>query len=353
MTGCSLNRNNLRMTMTGYVRTSNSTGWTIVVIIVAQAEGSWKPLHKGGNMKIQEIAAIINKYEAKTTAKFGVYFKDLKTGENCGAGENEAYPSASVFKVFVLAQLMKMVGEGKCALTDRIPMRESDKSIGSGLIRKLDAGLNLTLKDYATLMMIISDNTAADFLWRFTGRDNIVNEVIEPLGLTKTKADLPCAELCAICYGIPADTNYKDFHNLAAKNVNKLRMTEPYLCTMEKDDATSPLDVAKVLELMYKGQWVDPQCSAQAMDIMKICETNSRIPRLLPEDTVVAHKTGTMDRVANDAGVVYTPAGDYILAMFYNGNTASQDEYDNNPDGDFGSDLMANLSKEIFDSYTK
>lgn len=302
-------------------------------------------------MNIENVKEIIETYAAKTTAKFGIYFKDLKTGESYGHGEEDAYPSASVFKVFVLAQLMKMVGEGKCTLDDRIPLRESDKSAGSGLLRDLQSGLNLTLRDYATLMMIISDNTAADFLWRFTGRDNIVKEVLEPLGLTKTKVDLPCAPLCAICYGIPADTGYKEFGLLALEHANKLRMTEPFLCTMKEDDTTSPADVAKMLELMYAGQWVSPECSAVALDIMKKCQTNRRIPRLLPENITVAHKTGSMDRVANDAGIIYTPAGDYILAMFFNGNTATQEEYDVNENGHFGEDIMANISKEIFEEY--
>ena len=302
-------------------------------------------------MKIENIKAIIEKYAAKTTSKFGIYFKDLKTGESYGHGEAEAYPSASVFKVYVLAQLMKMVAEGKCTLQDRLPMKESDKSAGSGLMKLLDAGLNMTLKDYATMMIIISDNTAADFLWRYVGRENIINDVIKPLGLTKTKVDLPCAPLCAICYGIPADTGYKDFGRLARKNYNKLRMTEPFLCTMEMDDITSPLDVAKMLELFYRGEWCTPEVSAEAISIMKKCDTNGRIPRYLPDETEVAHKTGTMDRVANDAGIIYTEEGDYILAMFFNGNTGTQEEYDSH-DGSLGSDLMANISKEIFEEYT-
>ena len=60
-----------------------------------------------------------------------------------------------------------------------------------------------------------------------------------------------------------------------------------------------------------------------------------------------------MDRVANDAGIVYTSAGDYILTMFFNGNTATQEEYDANEDGDFGADLMAEISREIFEEYTR
>ena len=66
---------------------------------------------------------------------------------------------------------------------------------------------------------------------------------------------------------------------------------------------------------------------------------------------MVAHKTGSMDRVANDVGIVYTPKGDYILAMFYNGNTATQEEYDSNKDLHISEEVLAQLCGEIYSIY--
>ena len=58
-----------------------------------------------------------------------------------------------------------------------------------------------------------------------------------------------------------------------------------------------------------------------------------------------------MDKVANDCGIVYTAKGDYILCLFYNGNTASQEEYDANKKGRFSDGLLAEISKEIYAAY--
>ena len=80
---------------------------------------------------------------------------------------------------------------------------------------------------------------------------------------------------------------------------------------------------------------------------MKSCQTNSRIPRYLPIGVDVAHKTGTLDKLNADIGIVYTPAGDYILCLFYNGNLASEEDYAANA----GDDYLADLSKEIFEAY--
>ena len=86
---------------------------------------------------------------------------------------------------------------------------------------------------------------------------------------------------------------------------------------------------------------------------MKRCHTNSRIPRHLPKGTEVAHKTGTMDKVANDVGVVYTDKGDYLLCMFYNGNTATREEYDANIKGRLSDNLLADISRDIYAEYVK
>ena len=109
--------------------------------------------------------------------------------------------------------------------------------------------------------------------------------------------------------------------------------------------------MAKVLKMAYDKALFSPWVSEQMIDIMKRCHTNSRIPKELPRDVEVAHKTGTMDKVANDCGIVYTEKGDYMLCLFYNGNTATQEEYDANIKGRFSDGLLAEISKEIYAAY--
>ena len=65
----------------------------------------------------------------------------------------------------------------------------------------------------------------------------------------------------------------------------------------------------------------------------------------------VAHKTGTKDKVANACGIVNPEEGAYILCLFYNGNVATQEEYDANKKGRFSDGLLAEISKEIYAAY--
>lgn len=296
------------------------------------------------------IQSIIEDHAKKATGTFGVFFKDLKTGETAEYHAEEPLQSASVFKVFVLAELFRQIKEGRFTLKDRFPLKQEDKSEGSGVLLLLDDGMELTLRDYATLMMIISDNTAADFLFKLVGRDNILNYVIHPLALTTVKCDLTCSDLVAKCYEMkPGET----IQERIERGDLYFRNTPAFTCGLELNDECSVKDVSKVLELFYRGEWMGGSYDEDALTIMKACQTNARIPKYLPKGTVVAHKTGSMDRVANDTGIVYTPYGDYILSMFYNGNTASSEEYDANDHAFFSEELLAHLSEDIYNAFIK
>ena len=293
-------------------------------------------------MNIQRIRAIAEQYNAKTTGDLGLLFTDLKTGETVTVNPDQELPAASTFKVFLLAEFLRQCEAGKYSLMDRHELKEEFVSPGSGVLCDLLPGMNLTLMDYARLMMMLSDNTATDYLYSLTGRDNIKNNVIDPFGLTKTKCDYPCKLLI--------ETYFDPAHKVEEGERN-WRNTDDYRCLTPTNDSTSCNDMAKVLKMAYDKTLFSPWVSEQMIDIMKRCHTNSRIPKELPRDVEVAHKTGTMDKVANDCGIVYTAKGDYILCLFYNGNVATQEEYDANKKGRFSDGLLAEISKDIYAAY--
>ena len=293
-------------------------------------------------MNIEAIRRIAEKYDAKTTGDLGLLFTDLKTGETVTVNPDKELPAASTFKVFLLAEFLRQCEEGKYNLMDRHELKEEFVSPGSGVLCDLIPGMNLTLLDYARLMMMLSDNTATDYLYSLTGRDNIKNNVIDAFGLSRTKCDYPCKLLI--------ETYFDPAHKKVAGERN-WRNTDDYLCLTATNDSTSPNDMAKVLKMAYDKTLFSPWVSEQMIDIMKRCHTNSRIPKELPRDVEVAHKTGTMDKVANDCGIVYTEKGDYMLCLFYNGNTATQEEYDANVKGRFSDGLLAEISKGIYAAY--
>jgi len=301
-------------------------------------------------MNLKAIQEIATNLPCRTTAPIGFAFRDLQTGECISCNGDRPFPTASMYKLYILAELFRQTAEGKYRLSDRIPLTAERKSIGSGVLKNLDAGLPLTLKDYATLMMIISDNSATNVLFHLVGRENIRRNVLEPLNLIHTKCDFDCSVLIDRYYCL----NGGSVADLRAKNggiLPSFRNHDYYACTTADNNQTAPMEAAKMLELLYRGEWVGPDASSQILEIMKLCQTNRRIPRHLPATVPVAHKTGTLDRECIDAGIVYTPKGDYILCLFYNGNLASEDEYARNAGGVIGEDLLAQISKEVYDAY--
>lgn len=301
--------------------------------------------------KISKINTAIKIASSKLSGPLGIGFKDLLTGETCYYNGRKPFPTASVFKVFVLAELYNKVYKGEVSLSDRIALSKDMKSPGSGILFQMDCDTKYTFYDYALLMMILSDNTAADFLYNYVGAENIYRNVIVPLKLSNTRVDLSYRDLFQYyCHADPTTSPEEQLHIYYTGN---FLHNEYYKCTQTKNDITTPMDMNRILEIFYTGKWCNADISSQILNVMKKCQTNSRIPKYLPAGTVVAHKTGTFDRLVNDCGIVYTDAGDYILSMFYNGNMADENEYINlNQHGYWGDETLAHLSKEIYHIYT-
>ena len=127
-------------------------------------------------MNVEAIKRIAEDWQAKVSGRLCIGITDLQTGEVYTLNGDEKWPTASVFKVFVLAELYRQVTQGKYKITDRFEMTEDVQIGGSGVLVRLMPGLNPTLYDYAMLMMILSDNTAADFLFNFVGGSEAIRK---------------------------------------------------------------------------------------------------------------------------------------------------------------------------------
>ncbi len=300
-------------------------------------------------MSFSAVCRAAEEYQRLAKAPFAFLFRDLGTGETVHYHGDEPFPTASSFKVFILAALYRKAALGELSLDDRLPLRDEYKALGSGVLSALGEGLAPTLKDLALLMMMISDNTATDMLFDLVGKDCIREQVIEPLGLARTRCDLPCKDLIDKSYELEGRTIEEMF--AAYGGQPSYRNSPYYTCEAEENDQSSPLDMLKMYETLYRGEWVDRETSDAMLDVLKQCQTNSRIPYELPPFTTVAHKTGTLDRLAVDTGIVYTQKGDYFLAMFYNGNLAGEADYDADPAGHASDRFLAAWSGAVYRAY--
>lgn len=297
---------------------------------------------------IGQLKTLFEETAKTVTGPLGIGFKDLNSGEELYYNGDMVFPMASVYKIFVLCELFRKQKEGTFSFADRHTLLESEKSIGSGILELIGEGAVLSMMDYTMLMMVISDNTSTALLQKYTPAEDIQANLIKPLELRDTLY-VPGAGLCDF-YGVTVEEYRKitseggRFH---ARNGSYFRCVEP------KNKQSSPRDLLKILSLLQEGRLIDAQSDRQILDIMLKCQTNDRIPKKLPAGVRVAHKTGSIDHLANDCGIVYTDCGNYVLTLFYNGNLASEEEYEGSEWTAVGNRLLSGLSAEVYRIFTE
>jgi hypothetical protein len=203
--------------------------------------------------------------------------------------------------MWVLAELFRQVKAGTLSLDDYAAVSGEDAYydilIGES---RLPVGSELTLRQAANLMITLSDNTASALLVRVLGPDNI-NRNMSRLGLNHSILDW----------------------------------------STDGDNLTTPLDAFKIMELIATSKLVDAESSHEMIQIMLKQQINNLLPAGLPDGTEFAHKTGALDKLLHDSGIVYSPAGPYIIV-------AMSSKLD-----DFGTAwrAMPELSERVYDYF--
>jgi beta-lactamase class A len=215
----------------------------------------------------------------------GLSVKDLSTGETVDVNGDLIFTQASAIKIPVLFELFRQVEAGTHDLDELITLKKADLVPGSGVLQQLTPGsVTMTLRDYATLMVTESDNTATNMLIDLVGMKS-VNDAMFRLGLTRTKLQ------------------------------RKMMDREAWLA--DRENLSTPSEQASLLELIYRGEKLSRESSDEILRILSIPKS-SRIRPLLPPGTRVAHKTGSVPGVVVDVGIVYLEERPFIVAAMVN-----------------------------------
>lgn len=207
--------------------------------------------------------------------------KHLGTGAVAAFRENETVPSASLIKIAVAAEILSRAQRGELSLQQRIAVDDADK-VPYSILTLLESGNSYSLHDLLTLMIVQSDNTAANLLIATAGMDRI---------------NRFCRDA--------------DLHG----TILQRKMMDAAARKAGRENITTAADMARLLELLYRAELADPACGAHLLEIMKQQLDMSMMRLHLPDDTVVAHKTGELEGLAHEAGIVYHAAGDYIFVV--------------------------------------
>ena len=230
----------------------------------------------------QKLESSIHEVDQHLDGVMGVAIKDLETGDQFFLHENEVFAQASSIKIAVLANLYLQAEQGKLKLTDLYTVRSSDLVPDSDIMGGLTPGVTrITLRDLATMMVAVSDNSATNVLIDRVGMDN-VNAMLESLGLAHTRLRRKMMDLDAAKQG--------------------------------RENISTPREMMLLFEAIYHEKVLNKESSA---DFFKVLSTNkdSWIPRDLPADVKSANKPGALEGVRNDSGIVFVQGRPYVICV--------------------------------------
>jgi len=248
----------------------------------------------------------IREFISGQKGNIAVVVKDLSNNDTIKINENLVFPSASTIKLSIMSELFNKVNEGIYRLNDVIEINEKMKTNGDGILKELNSGHKFTLEEICTLMIIVSDNMATNILIDLLGMDNI-NTAIKNLGLQDTKL--------------------------------QRKMMDSQAAKEGKENLITAEDFAHILELIYKGENINAKFSELMLNILKRQQVRGRLDLYLPEEVVIAHKTGDLDYLEHDGGIVYLPDKEYIICVLTN-QTESNKE---------GREIIGKISRLVYE----
>ncbi len=272
-----------------------------------------KPTAEKRKLLWQKVQAEIERTDAQLDGVLAVAIKDLTSGEEYLLHADEVMPQASSIKITVLAELYRQAQQGKLKLTDEYVVRPSDLVPGSDIMLGLTPGVTrLTLRDLATMMVAVSDNSATNVLIDRVGFEN-VNAMLESLGLHTTRLRRKMMDLKAASEG--------------------------------RENISTPREIMTLLETIYSGKLLNKELTA---DFLKVLSTHKESSMLqgLPEDAVAANKPGELEAVRNDSGIVLIKNRPYILCVM---TAYLKDEHD----GSAAIRRIATLTYSYFDRLSR
>ena len=212
----------------------------------------------------------------------GVAINDLMTGKKYPLRGDEVFPQASSIKIAVLAELYHQAQQGRLKLTDLYTVNSADLVADSAIMNGLTPGVTrITLRDLATMMVAVSDNSATNVLIDRLGMEN-VNALLDSLTLAHTRLRRKMMDIKAAAEG--------------------------------RENISTPNEMAALLTAIYQNKVVNKELTD---DFFKVLSTpkDSWIPRELPDDLKIANKPGALEGVRNDSGIVFIDKRPYVICV--------------------------------------
>jgi beta-lactamase class A len=238
----------------------------LLLVLSASAPGQpARELRARFETRIRSIAAQVD-------GVVGYEIVDLTSNERVASLERETFPTASAIKLAIVYELFKQAGEGRLKLDETLTLDRSKAVGGSGVLVHMGTP-TLSLRDYATLMVTLSDNTATNVLIDRLGMADITRRM-QQLGLPGT--------------------------------LLRRHMMDGAAARRGDENVSTPGELVALLKAL--------QAMPDAITLLKLPKEN-RLRRGLPPGVESADKSGELDGVRVDAGLVFLKNRPYAFAV--------------------------------------
>src|SRR5215208_2381264 len=240
------------------------------------------------------VAALTRPFDGRVA----VYAKNLATGREFALDADARVRTASTIKLPILCALESLVASGRVRWDERIRLRPQDKVTGSGVLGSLEDGTDLTIRNLAILMIIVSDNTATNLITERITAD-AVNEYLDSIGLTVTRFN---RKVRGDGSTLAEPTGWSKAGLLEENRKYGLGVS-------------TPREMVRLLEMLERGKIVSPAASKDILDLLAKQQVRDGIARHAPEELRVASKSGALDALRSDVGIVYSNGGPIAMAI--------------------------------------
>lgn len=263
--------------------------------------------------------------------QWSIYVHDVDSGVSGSVRGDDPMDTMSVIKVPLLLLLLELAHAGAVNLHERVEVTTDRKRLGTGVLSTLGDGVKISLLDAAVLMTTVSDNTATDIVFEAVGGPSQVNVSLASRGLNGVEAlgtafdwfkalatsmDPHCGSYT------PEELFVKGYPLVVPEEALAARSSFHFESGVRFGVATAR-EMGKLLGLVESREYADVSVCEEALRILALQGSTSRIPRYLPVSTTVHHKAGDFAPfIANDVGIVRPLGGSpMVLSMFSKGNT--------------------------------
>ena len=263
------------------------------VAVLATACGTTASRPPAAIVAASPIDAAVDSGSRLCACRIGVAARHVESGLSYERRAGESFEAASVIKLAVLTEAMFAARDGRVDLGERWTLTRENKASESGWLKLFDPGLAPTWNDLATLMMGPSDNTATNAWIERLGIESI-NARMDSLGF-------PGVRLLSVLPWLDAAVPGPRWTGL-------------------KFGAATPREVALWLARVVTGEILDEDTSQRIFRYLDSSPSRARLARRFSSAALWAGKTGTMSGVRNDAGILRTPKGRFVLVVLTDGS---------------------------------